>query len=122
MTKRLWIGFAVVLWLVALGAGGGPCARLLFASGVGKRGGPDGDYQLRARYRTHLGPGEVSLPLALYTPARVHVITDRPLYEPGNTVRFRAVVLRARDLAPLDARPGTWVVKDPDNEVVLEEA
>lgn len=82
----------------------------------------DGDYQLRASYETWLGKGEVSVPLALYTPARIHVITDRPLYEPGNTVRFRAVVLRARDLAPLDGRPGKWVVKDPDNEVVLEEA
>jgi hypothetical protein len=83
---------------------------------------PDGDYTLHARYETRLGKGEVSLPLALYTPARIHVITDRPLYEPGNTVRFRAVVLRARDLAPLDQRPGKWVVKDPDGEVVLEEA
>jgi len=83
---------------------------------------PDGDYQLHARYETTLGAGEVVLPLALYTPARIHVLTDRPLYEPGNTVRFRAVVLRANDLAPLDHRPGTWVVTSPDNEVLLEEA
>jgi hypothetical protein len=83
---------------------------------------PDGDYRLRATYETGLGKGEVSVPLALYAPARIHVITDRPLYEPGNTVRFRAVVLRAKDLAPLDHRPGTWVVRDPDNEILLEEA
>jgi hypothetical protein len=82
----------------------------------------DGDYQLHASYQTRLGKGEVSVPVALYAPARIHVITDRPLYEPGNTVRFRAVVLRARDLAPLDHRPGTWVVRDPENEVLLEEA
>ncbi|HEY5934948.1 MAG TPA: MG2 domain-containing protein, partial [Kofleriaceae bacterium] len=49
------------------------------------------------------------------------VITDRPLYEPGNVVKFRAVVLRARDLAPLDGRPGKWIVRDPKNEVILEE-
>ncbi|HEX8113182.1 MAG TPA: MG2 domain-containing protein, partial [Kofleriaceae bacterium] len=83
---------------------------------------PDGDYQLHARYRTALGDGEVSVPLAVYAPARIHVITDRPLYQPGNTVRFRAVVLRARDLAPLDHRPGSWVVTDPGGEVLLEEA
>src|ERR1051325_7263685 len=83
---------------------------------------PDGDYQLHARFRTPLGEGEVTTPLAVYAPARIHVITDRPLYEPGHTVRFRAVVLRARDLAPLDHRPGTWVIRDPDNEVLLEEA
>ncbi len=83
---------------------------------------PDGDYQLHARYRTALGDGEVSVPLAVYAPARIHVITDRPLYQPGNTVRFRAVALRARDLTPLDHRPGSWVVTDPGGEVLLEEA
>jgi hypothetical protein len=83
---------------------------------------PDGEYQLRARYRTALGDGEVSAPLAVYAPARIHVITDRPLYQPGNTVRFRAVALRARDLTPLDHRPGRWVVTDPGGEVLLEES
>jgi hypothetical protein len=83
---------------------------------------PDGDYQLHASVQTAVGPGEVSVPLGLYAPARIHVITDRPLYQPGNTVRFRAVVLRAHDLVPLDHRPGTWVIRDPSNEVLLEEA
>jgi hypothetical protein len=83
---------------------------------------PDGDYTLLTTYTTKVGAGEASVKLPLYTPARVHVITDRPLYEPGNTVRFRAVVLRARDLAPLDGRPGRWIVKDPDGEVLLEES
>jgi hypothetical protein len=82
---------------------------------------PDGDYQLHAEYETRLGKGELDVPLPLYTPARIHVITDRPLYEPGNLVRFRAVVLRARDLAPLDGRPGMWTVRDPSGEVLLEE-
>ncbi len=82
---------------------------------------PDGDYQLHADYETRLGKGELDVPLPLYTPARIHVITDRPLYEPGNVVKFRAVVLRARDLAPLDGRPGMWTVRDPNGEVLLEE-
>ena len=81
----------------------------------------DGDYKLRAKYTTPLGTGELDLALPLYTPARVHVITDRPLYEPGNVVRFRAVVLRARDLAPLDGRPGRWMITDPNGELLLEE-
>jgi hypothetical protein len=82
---------------------------------------PDGDYKLHAEYETKLGKGSLDLPLPLYTPARIHVITDRPLYEPGNLVRFRAVVLRARDLGPLDGRPGMWTVKDPNGDVMLEE-
>jgi hypothetical protein len=82
---------------------------------------PDGDYKLVAEYETGLGKGEVEVALPLYSPARVHVITDRPLYEPGNTVQFRAVVLRARDLGPLDGRPGRWVVTDPSGEIMLDE-
>ena len=82
---------------------------------------PDGEYKLRILYETVLGKGELELPLALYSPARVHLITDRPLYEPGNLMKFRAVVLRARDLAPLDGRPGRWIVSDPSGEVMLEQ-
>lgn len=82
---------------------------------------PDGDYKLHAKYTTKLGSGELDVPLPLYTPARIHVITDRPLYEPGNVVKFRAIVLRARDLSPIDGRPGKWQLKDPSGEVMLEE-
>ncbi len=82
---------------------------------------PDGDYKLRAKVTSRVGEDTVDVDLPLYTPAQVHVITDRPLYQPGNLVRFRAVVLRARDLAPLDGRPGLWMVTDPSGEVLLEE-
>lgn len=81
----------------------------------------DGDYRLRARVTTPLGTDTVDAALPLYAPAVAHVLTDRPLYEPGNEVRFRAVVLRAKDLAPLDGRPGTWLLMDAAGEVVLEE-
>ncbi|HLL21598.1 MAG TPA: MG2 domain-containing protein, partial [Kofleriaceae bacterium] len=82
---------------------------------------PDGDYQLHASFVTRVGAGELEVPLPLYTSARVHVLTDRPLYEPGNTVQFRAVVLKAKDSTPVDGRPGHWVVSGPDGEVLLEE-
>ncbi len=82
---------------------------------------PDGDYTLRAHVSTSLGEDTVDAVLPLYSPARIHVLTDRPLYEPGHQVRFRAVALRAKDLSPLDERPGSWFVVDPGGEVVLEE-
>jgi hypothetical protein len=82
---------------------------------------PDGEYLLRAKVKSPLGETKVDATLPVFAPARVHVMTDRPLYEPGNTVQFRALVLRARDLAPLDGRPGRWIVQDPSGEVVLEE-
>lgn len=81
----------------------------------------DGDYTLRVKVHSTLGESTVELPLPLYAPARVHVITDRPLYEPGNVVQFRALALKASDLSPLDGRPGTFRVTDPNGEVLLEE-
>lgn len=81
----------------------------------------DGEYLLRARAQSALGEATVDVPLPLYTPARIHVLTDRPLYEPGNTVRFRALALKADDLSPLEERPGTWRVADPSGLVLLEE-
>lgn len=81
----------------------------------------DGDHRLRATVQTPLGEQVLTVPLAVYAPAKIHVITDRPLYEPGNTIHFRATVLRARDLAPLDGRPGRFEVIDPTGTLVLEE-
>jgi hypothetical protein len=81
----------------------------------------DGDYTLRARARTRAGEATLDAPLAVYAPAKVHLITDRPLYEPGHTVKFRGVILRARDLAPLDGRPGRFIVTDPSGVIVLDE-
>ncbi|MFT3838525.1 MAG: MG2 domain-containing protein [Myxococcaceae bacterium] len=81
----------------------------------------DGEYQLRAKVHSALGESTLDVPLPLYTPARIHVLTDRPLYEPGNTVKFRAVVLKAVGLSPLDERPGVWRVYDNRGELQLEE-
>jgi len=35
------------------------------------------------------GGSVIDAPLPLFAPARIHVLTDRPLYELGNTVQFR---------------------------------
>jgi|GEM_PF-616509 len=82
---------------------------------------PDGDYQFTATVTSSAGTATATAPLALYAPARVHVATDRPLYEPGNTIMYRAVLFRAADLSPLDGRPGRFKVLDPAGIVVLDE-
>ena len=82
---------------------------------------PDGDYLLRAAIDTPLEDVEVDVELPLYRPAHIHVLSDRPLYEPGDTLQFRALSLRKGSLEPLDTRPGTWTVTDPRGNVLLEE-
>ncbi len=82
---------------------------------------PDGDYVLRAEVDTPLGEVSVDAELPLYAPALVHLATDRPLYKPGQTIKFRAAVLRMKDLAPIDGRPGSFTVTSPAGEILLEE-
>lgn len=82
---------------------------------------PDGDYVLRARVDA---PGEevvAEAPLALFRPALEHLLTDAPLYRPGQVVRARAVLLEAGTLSPAAERPGRWQVFDPTGEMVFEE-
>ncbi len=83
--------------------------------------GPDGDYVLRVHIDSPAGVATVDAPLPLYQPALAHVLTDAPLYKPGQEVKFRAVLLGAADLAPLEGRPGTWKVRDSFGELLLEE-
>lgn len=82
----------------------------------------DGHHTLRAKLVTDLGPTTVDSPLSLFAPARIHVVTDRPLYQPGDVVKFRAVAFRARDMAPLEQRPGDFRVTSPEGELLLSES
>ncbi len=83
---------------------------------------PDGDYLLRTTVRSNIGKDVLDSPLPLYAPAKIHVLTDRPLYEPGNQVQFRAVALKAADQVPITDRPGRWMVLNPRGEILLEES
>lgn len=83
---------------------------------------PDGEHTLRVQLRTRLdGATTADLPLPVFGPARAHLLTDRPLYEPGHTVQFRALTVHAVDLTPLDDRPGVWSVSDPRGREIYRE-
>jgi hypothetical protein len=83
--------------------------------------GPDGDYKLRFVADSPAGEATVEAALPLYQPALAHVLTDAPLYKPGQEMQFRAVLFGAADLSPLDGRPAVWRVYDPAGELLLEE-
>ncbi|MBL8618449.1 MAG: hypothetical protein JNM72_22735 [Deltaproteobacteria bacterium] len=82
----------------------------------------DGVYTLIAHHDGPFGALSTELALPLYAPAHVHLLSDRPLYEPGQTVLARAVALRRADLVPLADRPGSFVLKDPQGNMLLREA
>ncbi|MCB9791801.1 MAG: hypothetical protein H6741_03655 [Alphaproteobacteria bacterium] len=84
---------------------------------------PDGDHVLVATVDTALDeePVDVRVALPLFRPALVHLLPDRPIYQPGDTIRFRSLTLARGSFEPIDDRPGTWTVTSPDGELLLEE-
>jgi hypothetical protein len=82
---------------------------------------PDGDYKLHAKGTAPFETVELDVPLALYAPAISHVMTDRPLYKPGQEVLLRSVTFRRTDLTPLDGRPGRWRITSPRGDEMLVE-
>jgi len=82
---------------------------------------PDGDYTLRAVVGIAGEQLTIDAPLPLYAPAMAHVALDRPLYEPGQAVHMRSVLLRRTDRSPLAERPGRWEIRDPQGVLVHRE-
>ncbi len=82
---------------------------------------PDGDYLLRVEADAGFETRSLDLEVPLYTPSLLHVMTDRPLYRPGQTVQFRAAVLARTDRQPLEDRPGRWTVTSPSGYEMLSE-
>ena len=82
---------------------------------------PDGDYKLHAVVTTGFEIREIDVDLPLYAPAIVHIMSDRPLYKPGQEVLLRSAILKRTDLTPLDGRPGTWRIFSPSGLEMLVE-
>jgi hypothetical protein len=82
---------------------------------------PDGDYTVEVKVDAGFETTTVEVPLPVYAPAVVHLMTDRPLYKPGQEVLLRSVALRRTDLQPLPGRPGKWRIVDPNGDELLVE-
>ncbi len=82
---------------------------------------PDDDYVLEVTVDAGFEEAEVALELPLFAPALTHVMTDRPLYKPGQEVLLRAVVFDRRDHSPIGERPGSFRILDPSGQEILLE-
>jgi hypothetical protein len=61
---------------------------------------PAGSYELEVLTRSALGEETLKRSVNVRSTAKVLLTTDKPLYQPGQTVHIRALALRAFDLAP----------------------
>ena len=81
----------------------------------------DGDYRLEV---TTSGAGEtdrVEQPIRFHRAFKVHLSTDKPLYQPGQTIHIRALVLQQPTLIPPAGRQVTIEALDPKGTRVMRE-
>src|SRR6185436_5663139 len=72
-----------------------------------------GSYQLVVRTRSALGARTVRQPVTVTSTLLVHLRTDRPVYKPGQRLRWRVSVLGAADAHPRAGVPVELVIADP---------
>jgi 5-hydroxyisourate hydrolase-like protein (transthyretin family) len=62
--------------------------------------------------RSDLGHDELERPVTVKRDYKVLLTTDKPLYQPGQTIHIRALALGAFDLHPAEGQPVEFVVAD----------
>src|SRR5207249_1006044 len=82
---------------------------------------PDGAYQLRVTAATKRGPETVTRGVKLRRSYRLMLSTDKPIYQPGQVIRLRALALRRPDLKPRAGQEIAFAVIDPKGNVIFRD-
>ena len=80
-----------------------------------------GDYQLIVDTQSSVGRDHLVQKVELRDPALVFLISDKPLYQPGQTLHLRTLTLNAQTQKPLAGQPVTFEVSDPKGNKVFKE-
>ena len=81
---------------------------------------PDGTYTLLCVVEDDEA-GRASVPITLKRAHKVYLATDKPIYQPGQTVHMRCLVLRKPKLEPAAGRQVAFTVHDPQGNLVFSD-
>lgn len=81
---------------------------------------PAGDYTLRVVSRSPQGEEKLERKVRIRADVKVLLVTDKPLYQPGQTIHVRALCLHPFDLTPVAAGDMTFEVEDPKGNKVFK--
>lgn len=82
----------------------------------------DGDYELRVVAQPSGGEQSLTRQVRLRRDWRVMLTTDKPVYQPGQTIRMRSLSLRRPDLKPTAGQPVTFRITDPKGNVIYRKS
>jgi hypothetical protein len=107
-------------------------ARPLFTGRVNRRGTIDaqfrfpaeltGKFDLRFVADSPIGSSEFVQPITLQDKASILLTTEKPLYQPGQTIHVRALVLNRADHKAVADKPLTFAVEDARGNKVFKKA
>jgi uncharacterized protein YfaS (alpha-2-macroglobulin family) len=83
---------------------------------------PPGGYELEVAASTALGTDSVMLPVSLRRESQILLTTDKPLYQPGQTVHLRALALRRPSLVPAGNQEITLEIEDGKGNKVFKKS
>ncbi|MHC4505764.1 MAG: MG2 domain-containing protein, partial [Planctomycetota bacterium] len=81
---------------------------------------PEGDYTLKADVSSTAGESTISRGVAVQRSFRALVTTDKPLYQPGQTIHIRTLALAKADLRPVARRGIVLEVQDAKGNKVFK--
>ncbi len=81
---------------------------------------PDGSYQIKVAVQSRSGEGTVQRAVQLRRGGRVLLTTDKPIYQPRQTINMRALALSSHDLRPLAWQHLRFEVLDPKGNKVFK--
>jgi 5-hydroxyisourate hydrolase-like protein (transthyretin family) len=81
---------------------------------------PSGDYKLEVATKSALGEEKLERNVKLRSEPKVLLVTDKPLYQPGQLIHIRALCLRPFDLTPAGDSDLVFEVEDPKGNKVYK--
>jgi type II secretory pathway pseudopilin PulG/5-hydroxyisourate hydrolase-like protein (transthyretin family) len=82
---------------------------------------PPGEYQLVINSTSALGRDHVVKKIEIHHPARILLSSDKPIYQPGQTIHVRSLILNGRTERPFTNETVTFEVSDPKGNKVFKE-
>ncbi|HEY3352269.1 MAG TPA: MG2 domain-containing protein, partial [Polyangia bacterium] len=80
-----------------------------------------GSCRLAVETRAPQGTDRYEGRVEVVTGGRLLVTTDKPLYQPGQTIHYRVLALRPFDLKPVAGRTVTFEVQDPRGNLLVQQ-
>jgi alpha-2-macroglobulin-like protein len=81
----------------------------------------DGECELHVSARPGNDLEEIHRVITLKRSWQVQVATDRPVYQPGQTLLFRSLALRQPDLRPANGENAVFTISDPKGNKIFHE-